>query len=120
MIALFRDGWRIGVRVLRPDDERGCERGAAVSFKIGLGLYAPELRFEWGAWYRQHWHDRRTGRRVDFGYGFDLGEWVNPYGLSGRRWDRVIRFAMMRRRNAAERRRAAVEAAAAEIAEIPF
>jgi len=114
MIALFRDGWRVGLRVLTPDPELSCDWGAAISFKLGIGLYTPELRIEWGAWYRQTWHDRRTGRRVD------LGEWVNPYGLSGRRWDRVIRIALMRRRNAAERRRAAGEAVAVEIAEIPF
>ena len=116
MIALFRDGWR----VLTPDPEHSCERGCAVSVKLGIGLYAPELRAEWGAWYRQTWNDRRTGQRIDLGYGFEFGEWVSPYGVSGRRWDRVIRIAMMRRRNAADRRRAAGEAAAAEIDGIPF
>ena len=122
-LEIFREKWRGGVRILTPDHERSCDRGAAISCKIGIGLFAPELRIEWGAFTRQIWHDRRTGKRFDFGYGFERGEWVNLYGISGRRWDRVIRIALMRYRRAVDHRRAGIEAAAAEAAavdQIPF
>jgi len=115
-LSIFRDGWRVGLRVTRPDHERGCDTGAAVSLKIGIGLFAPEFRVEWGAWYRSVWTNHRTGKRIDLGEGFERGEWINPYGMSGRRWDRVIRIALMIRRH----RREAAQAAAAEIESIPF
>lgn len=43
-IQFFREGWRVGVRMLHLDDQRGCEAGAAISLRIGIGLFAPEIR----------------------------------------------------------------------------